>query len=262
VIEIQRGPGVETWRLNAPPVNGLGPELVGRLTTEVHRVDGDETVCIVILTSALGVFSAGADAKWVAKTAKEVGREHLVDAFQRTMDELRKTCFAMRQSGVLFVAALNGHTIAGGLELAVACDLRFASDTDTLRIAAPEMLVFGALPSGAGGTQYLVRLMGSSRALEFILRGEPINPRQALEVGLVDRLFANDDLLEGTMSFARTVVEKAGRIGVAAAKSAVFGGDDLPLDQALELDHGVHWDNMRRGNFLAGADSFVARFGG
>jgi enoyl-CoA hydratase/carnithine racemase len=183
-----------------------------------------------------------------------------MEEFIVTMDRFRALCVRMRQSPVLVVAALNGHALAGGLELAAACDLRFAADTPGLQIGVPEMDLFGALPSGGGGVQYLARLMPPSRALDFVLDAKPVAPQRAFELGLVDRLYATEELVTQAEAFASAVAKKAGRTGAAAAKRAVLGGAELPLYEALELDRSVHWDAVRRGNFLAGVDAFVERF--
>jgi enoyl-CoA hydratase len=122
------------------------------------------------------------------------------------------------------------------------------------------MDLFGAMPSGGGGVQFLARLMPPSRALEFILEAKPVTPREALEAGLVDRVHPAQELLPATEKFAAEVAAKAGRIGVAALKRAVLGGVELPLYEAQELDRSLHWDAIRRGNFRRGVQSFVDQF--
>jgi enoyl-CoA hydratase/carnithine racemase len=122
------------------------------------------------------------------------------------------------------------------------------------------MDLFGNMPSGGGGAQFLARLMGPGRALRFILDAKPIGPAAALEAGLVDGVFPTDELLDRSRAFATDVAAKAGRIGVAAAKRSILTGAELPLLEAMELDRSLHWDSMRRGNFLPGVDAFVERF--
>jgi enoyl-CoA hydratase/carnithine racemase len=197
----------------------------------------------------------------MATVVGEKGAAGLLEDFNRTMDRFREVCIAIRRAPLLVIAALNGHTLAGGLELAAACDLRFCSDFEKLQIGVPEMDLFGNMPTGGGGAQFLARLMGPSRALRFILDAKPIGPAAALETGLVDDVFPSEDLLDRSRAFAAEVAAKAGRIGVAAAKRAVLTGPELPLLEAMELDRSLHWDAMRRGNFLPGVDAFVERFG-
>jgi enoyl-CoA hydratase/carnithine racemase len=260
-VEVRAGAGVQTWAMKFAPVNAIGPEFLAALEARLADAVADESVSVIVLTSDLKVFSAGADASWMAGVVAADGVDELLEQFNRTMDRFRELCVAMRRSPLLFVAALNGHTLAGGLELAAACDLRFASDAERLQIGAPEMDLFGAMPTGGGGAQFLARLMGPSRALRFILDAKPVAPAEALRLGLVDGLHAPDALLEQVEAFATDVARKAGRVGVAAAKRSILGGAELPLYEALELDRSLHWDAMRRGNFKAGVEAFVERFG-
>jgi enoyl-CoA hydratase len=260
LVDVRLEDGHEVWSLQAGPVNALSPELLAALDAEVTRAIAREETAVVVLTSGLKVFSAGADATWMAELVQAEGMDALVETFVRTMDTFRALCIRMRQSPLLFVAALNGHTLAGGLELAAACDLRFCADSDRLKIGVPEMDLFGAMPSGGGGVQFLTRIMAPSRALQFILDAKPVSPREGLEVGLVDRLYDGAELLAETERFAADVARKAGRIGASAAKRAVLGGAELPLYEAMELDRSLHWDALRRGNFRRGVQAFVEAF--
>jgi enoyl-CoA hydratase len=261
-LEVVPGAGIQIWKMKFAPVNQLNAAALPLLTQAVRRAAEDELVAAVVLTSALRVFSAGADATEMSRMAAEHGEgAGLVDQFNRTMDTFRDLCIAIRRSPFLVIAALNGHTLAGGLELAAACDLRFAADFEKIQIGVPEMDLFGAMPSGGGGAQFLARLMGPSRALQFVLDAKPIAPKAAYAAGLVDRLCAPEALLTEAEAFATAVAKKAGRVGVVAAKSAVLGGAELALFDALQYDRAVHWDAMRRGNFVSGVASFVKRFG-
>lgn len=261
-FEVISGKGYQTWLMRQPPVNAINPELLAHIDAAIRAVSADSSVAAVVLASDLRVFSAGADATWMARTVKEHGSTGLLEMFNETMDEFRRLCHELRRLPVLVIAAIEGHTLAGGLELAAACDLRFSTDQEKVQFGAPEMDLFGVMPSGGGGAQYLARLLGPSRALDLILDAKPIPPSRALEIGLVDRIYPAGSVREQAESFAADVARKAGRIGVNAVKRAIFGGQELPLGPALDLDHSLHWDSMRRGNFLPGVDAFVAKFGG
>jgi enoyl-CoA hydratase/carnithine racemase len=261
VLNVRDDAGVQVWTLQFAPVNAIGPELLDALEDQLDATLRDEAVSVVVLTSGLRIFSAGADAAWIGDVVREHGAEHLLGEFKRTMDRFRELCLRMRRSEVLFVAALNGHTLAGGLELAAACDLRFCADHAKVQIGASEMKLFGVLPSGGGGSQYLSRLLGPARTLDFILEAEPCAPQRALALGLVERLYPPEDLLAETEAFAARVASRAGRIGVNAAKRGILDAASLPLYEAIELDRVVHWDAMRRGGFLPGVEAFVERFG-
>lgn len=259
------------------PVNAINAEMLDALEAALDDASADPAVAAVVLDSGLKVFSAGADATWMAQTVSRIGGQGLLTEFNATMDRFRAVCLRLRQAPFLVIAAISGHALAGGLELAAACDLRFCADSDGLRLGVPEMDLFGCMPSGGGGAQFLARLLGPSRALEFILTAKPIGPARAFEIGLIDRLCPAGSAVSGSgvsgsavsgsgaagsaaLEFAGSVAEKAGRIGVTCAKQAVFGLGELPLPAALPLDGVLHWDTMRRGNFLSGVEAFAKRY--
>jgi enoyl-CoA hydratase/carnithine racemase len=261
MLDVREAEGVQTWTLSFEPVNAIDPAFLDAMNGALDDVLSARSASVVVLASGLRVFSAGADAAWIGRVVREDGPEALLSEFNATMDRFRELCIRMRRSDILFVAALGGHTLAGGLELAAACDLRFAADSERLQIGASEMRLFGVMPSGGGGAQFIARLMGPARALNFILEAESCTPARALELGLVERLFPADRLLEETEAFARRVAGRAGRIGIGAAKRSILDGTSLPVYEGLELDRVVHWDSMRRGGFLPGVEAFVAQFG-
>ncbi len=260
-LAVESSAGVQTWTLGFAPVNAIGPDFLEALESALAAADADAGVAAVVVASSLRVFSAGADAKWMKQVVETEGAGQLLLRFQATMERFRALCVRMRRSDLLFVAALGGHTLAGGLELAAACDLRFAADDERIQVGATEMKLFGVMPSGGGGTQFLTRLMGPSRCLRFLLEAEPATPREAERLGLVDRLVEPDQLLAETQAFAARVAERAGRVGLGAAKRLALDGAELPLLEAIEVDRAVHWDSMRRGGFLPGVEAFMKRFG-
>ena len=251
---------VRRWTMRLAPINAINAEMLDAFEAALDDAEADSNVATVVLDSGLKVFSAGADATWMAQTVAEIGLDGLLADFNATMDRFRAVCLRLRQAPFLVIAAIDGHALAGGLELAAACDLRFCGDSAGLRLGVPEMDLFGCMPSGGGGAQFLTRLLGPSRALEFILSAKPISPSRASEIRLVDRLCLAGQAGSEALDFAGEVAGKAGRIGVNCAKRAIFGGDELPLDSALQLDGELHWDTMRRGNFLAGLEAFAARY--
>ena len=261
-LEVKEADGIQTWTMSFGPVNPLNPDFLAAMKTALEDATANEAVSAIVLTSGLRVFSAGGDTSWMKKQHAERGADGLLDEFNRIMNDFRKLCVAMRCSPLLIIASLNGHTLAGGLELAAACDLRFCANNDRIQIGVPEMDLFGVMPSGGGGAQFIGRLMGASRALQFILDAKPVGPKDALEMGLVDRLYDPESLLEKSEAFAKSVSKKAGRIGVSAAKRAILDGIELPLLSAMSLDRAIHWDAMRRGNFRTVVSSFIQRFGG
>jgi E-phenylitaconyl-CoA hydratase len=129
------------------------------------------------------------------------------------------------------LAAVNGHCLAGGLELALACDLRIASENATFGL--PEV-TRGIIP-GAGGTQRLPRLVGPARALDLILTGRRIDAREAERIGMVTRVVPQAQLRSAALAVAHTIAAN-GPLAVRAAKAAVWRGLDLPLEEGLRLE--------------------------
>jgi enoyl-CoA hydratase len=260
VLAVEDHDCVHIWTMQLAPVNAINVDMLEALEAAADVAVANDRVAAVVLGSGLKVFSAGADATWMADAVQRLGAPGLLEEFNATMDRFRALCLRLRQAPFLVIAAIAGHALAGGLELAAACDLRFCSDSDNVRLGVPEMDLFGCLPSGGGGAQFLTRLLGPSRALDFMLSAKPINPSAALAAGLVDRLCADEQVQAEATHFARDVAKKAGRIGVRCAKRAVFDGGELPLASAMVLDSSLHWDTMRRGNFLAGVEAFATKY--
>jgi enoyl-CoA hydratase/carnithine racemase len=216
---------VGTMTLNHPKANSYDLEFMKDLDVAVDSMIANDEVKVVVLNSALEkFFSAGADIK----------------AFQAntTADNMKMIRFAhntlrkMGTSSKIFVAAINGHALGGGFEMALACDFRFAAEGE-YRMGLPEVTL-GLLP-GNGGTQRLARLIGPTRALEMMVTGRVITPDEALSVGMVNRLFPASDLLAETMGWARKLASGA-TLAIGRIKQAVSQGMDMPLDDALALE--------------------------
>jgi enoyl-CoA hydratase len=137
----------------------------------------------------------------------------------------------MEESPKPVLAAINGYALGGGLELALACDLRYASTN--ARLGLPEVSL-GIIP-GYGGTQRLQRVVGMGNALQIILSGDPVTAEEAHRIGLVNGVFAPDKLREEVVERARRIVSR-GPTALALAKKAVRRGADVPLAEGLQLE--------------------------
>ncbi len=247
--------GVACITLDRPKVNAYEIGFMDELRAAIAEADADPSVTAAVLCSALPtIFSVGADIKaWAANDVADN---------QRLVEAARASANGMATSRVVFVAAVNGHALGGGLELAMACDLRFAAEGD-YQLGLPEAKL-GLMP-GNGGTQRLLRLVGPARALDLIATGESIGPEQALADGLVDRLVAAEELLPRTMIYARALAEGPSR-AVAAIKAAVRQGADMTLEAGLALEARLSDELYDTPDAIEGFRAYVEkrppRFGG
>ncbi len=215
--------GVEVLVLKNPPVNALSTAVLADLERTVAELAEEPRVRAVILTGDGQYFSAGADLKEMA-----------------TLD-LATAPAMVRRTHVLFgrlaqlpapvVAAVNGLALGGGLELALACDLRVAGES--AKLGAPEVN-YGLMPA-YGGTQRLPRLVGPAKARELIFTGAMISAAEALKIGLVNKTVPAGQELRAARDLAHTIAQKAPR-AVRAAKRAMREGLERPLVEGLELE--------------------------
>jgi enoyl-CoA hydratase/carnithine racemase len=221
VLLESRPGGVALLTLNRPPLNALSTALMGEFAGQVATIAADPEVKAVVVTGNDKAFAAGADvSEFTADGAAAVVGSTMRDA----LDAL-----AALPRPVL--AAVNGFALGGGLELALACDLRVAADT--ARLGLPEIQL-GIFP-GAGGTQRLPRLVGPSRAKELIWSGRHVKAEEALALGLVNRVVPAAEVLDATVEWAATLGAGA-VVAMGLAKQAIDGGLDGPLAAGLDLE--------------------------
>jgi enoyl-CoA hydratase/carnithine racemase len=225
-VRLERQDGVGTIVLDRPPANAYDYDFLLEFGSAIDdaRVDGD--VRAVVVTSASEkFFSAGADLKAFAAGS----------ARRRAMTALlgNEVFRKMEVTPLVFVAAINGHALGGGLELALACDLRFASKGG-YRLGLTETSL-GLFP-GTGGTQRLPRIVGLSRGIDLIARGATFGPEEAHAYGLVDRLFDDaETCLQEARAYAAAVAEGASE-AIGRAKVAAQMGYGSPLDLGLAVE--------------------------
>jgi len=222
LVEYQHTDAVALITLARPPVNALNGELIADLVLAVERAE-DPAVRSVVVTGAPH-FAAGADiteftAAHESGDVRAVGRR-LSDAIRR-LERLPKPV----------IAAVRGYALGGGLELALGCDFRYVAEDS--RLGVPEIKL-GIIP-GAGGTQRLPRLIGVPRAREMIYSGRFVEPSEALDMGLADRVLTPEVLLDEALDYARAWA-KGPTVALGAAKRAIYDGLGLPLDEALAVE--------------------------
>ena len=215
--------GVEILILKNPPVNALSTRLLADLDQRVTELTQDPKVRAVILTGDGQYFSAGADLKEMATLD-----------LSAAPDMVRRTHALFGRLSHLkapVVAAINGLALGGGLELALACDLRIAGES--AKLGAPEVN-YGLMPA-YGGTQRLPRLVGLAKARELIFTGTMISAAEALKIGLVNKTVPAGQELRAARDLAHTIAQKAPK-AVQAAKRAIAQGIEQPLGAGIEAE--------------------------
>jgi enoyl-CoA hydratase/carnithine racemase len=225
-VRLERSGSVGVIRLDRPPANSYDYDFLREFGGAVDDARADEDVRAVVVASASEkFFCAGADLKAFAAGS----------ARRRAMTALlgNEVFRKMEVTPLVFVAAIGGHALGGGLELAMACDLRFAA-RGSYKLGLTETNL-GLFP-GTGGTQRLPRLVGLARGIDLIATGSTFGPEEALELGLVDRVFDDAEAcFEGALEYARKVAEGASE-AIGRAKVAVQMGFGSPLDLGLAIE--------------------------
>ena len=224
LVEIEKPIAIVT--VNRPDkLNALNLETVDELGAAFAMLDANDDVRAIIMTGAgEKAFVAGAD---ITEFRGQAAHD-MVPFAKKGHDSAR----IMESIGTPIIAAVNGYALGGGCEMAMACDMRFASEK--AKFGQPEILL-GLIP-GMGGTQRLARLVGQGIARELIYTGEQITAQRAYEIGLVNRVYPADQLMEETKKFALKLASMPSH-AVKMAKTAINGGYDQTLDTGLVLEN-------------------------
>ncbi len=224
--------GVAVITLNRPEhANGVVPELVRDLTAALDALEADLDVRAVVLTGAGKQFCAGADLHGMLAYVDE---QMAVDEEPYNSRVLLPLTQRIQASRLPFVAAVNGGATAGGLDLALACDLRIASD----RAKLGETYVRLGLAPGNGGSWFLPKLVGSGMAAELALTGDILSASRALEIGLVNRVVAHDELLDQAVGLAARIASRPRR-AIEATKQALRASWHVDLAGAMATSYWV-----------------------
>jgi len=262
-LELEQNGRVLTVRISCPPLNFGTIAFVRELDRLTSSVDHDATVGAVVITGGIeGRWLTHLDAgelggmtklhlpqlsmrvmEWIVPLLVLVGLPGLLGALERFGGDLgkgigwlyrwKRTVLRMNRSRVVYIAAINGPTLDGGLEIALACDLRYTTDAANFRIGQGEMLV-GVIPGG-GGSQRLLRILGTARALEHILEGVPLTAVEALALGIVHRVVPEQQLLAVAQATGARLARRS-PVAVAALKKCLYFGMDRRFSRALDLE--------------------------
>jgi len=217
--------GVALIHLNRPPANSYDRGLIDDLNAAIDEIRFDESIGAAVLMSDLPkFFSAGADINMFRTVSSK--------ARAMTILHMHEVLLKMEHTPKVFIAAIGGHCLGGGLEIALATDFRFAAEGE-YRLGVPEVTL-GLLP-GNGGTQRLPRLIGRQKAMELLLTGKPLDPKTAGALGVVDRLIPPDQLLPEAIAFAATLA-KGPTMAIGEIKLVAKQGLEMPLESALGLE--------------------------
>ena len=219
--------GIALLEFDNPPANTYSHEMMIQLDQAILQARFDDDVYVMLLRGVgEKFFSAGADIEMLNRVTPQFKYNFCLHA-NETLNRLERT-------PKLVIAALNGHTVGGGLEIAMACDLRLAR-RDAGQIGLPEISL-GVLP-GTGGSQRLTRHVGKARALELMATGRKISFEEGQDIGLVHEIFENEGYFEQVTAYAQqfTPPNKASK-AVGRIKLAVQAGGEMPLFEALSLE--------------------------
>jgi enoyl-CoA hydratase len=227
LIRYRNDGGVAVIELNDPPANTYSYEMNRQLDDAILRARMDEGVHVIVLTGAgEKFFCAGANIQMLTEVDPTFKYYFCLHA--------NETLLRLEHTPKLVIAALNGHCVGGGLEVAMAADLRVARK-DAGKIGLPEVNL-GVLP-GTGGTQRLSRMLGKSKAIELMALGKTFSFDEAKQMGLVNEVFERDGFMDRVMEYAcqfcppNKAAKAVGRI-----KRAVQTGWEIPLEAGLALE--------------------------
>ena len=242
--------GIAILSLNDPPANAYTHEMMRQLDERILEARFDEAVHVLVVRGAgEKFFCAGAN----------IGMLREVDATFKYFFCLHanETLNRLEHTPKLIIAALNGHAVGGGLEIAMAADLRIAA-RDAGKIGLPEVSL-GVLP-GTGGTQRLARLVGKARAMEWMVEGKTTSFDEARELGLVNYVYERDGFFERVLEYARQFCppNKAAK-AVGAIKRAVQTGLEISFDAALALERELQQQLFQSEDAREGLEAYVGK---
>jgi enoyl-CoA hydratase len=239
---------VATLTLNRPEsLNALNTALLTELRTALEEADADVAVRVVVITGAGGkAFCAGADVAELLKRTPEEAR-----AFSQWFQGIFTLLESMRKP---VIAKIHGFCLGGGLELALACDFRIASDKSVFGL--PEVNL--AIIPGGGGTQRLPRLIGKTKALELLMIGEQINATDAERLTLVNEIVPTDELDRAVDNFIQKLLTKS-PVTLGILKEAVNKGLEMDLKQALEYEADCFEDTLKTADAQEGLKAFLEK---
>jgi enoyl-CoA hydratase len=253
-VTYEHAAGIGRITMDRPPANGWTHEFMHELNDALETAREREPAALVVESEIDGMFCAGGDIKWYDTVDESTMR--------RFVSYMHKTLRTVEQLPCVVIAAIDGHCLAGGLELALACDVRLASD-GPWEIGCPETNI-GAIPGG-GGTQRLSREVGRGTAIDMLVRAHRLSTSEAHELGILQAVHDPDEFDDAVYEYAEYVADGASE-AYAAAKQAVTHGLEMSLDQGLAYEQQLQYELFATDDFAEGVAAFAAgrdpEFGG
>jgi enoyl-CoA hydratase len=248
-VSVERDGAVAVVRMNRPKANAMSPDFVMAIADAVEALGEDSSVRCVVLASAIErFFMAGADIGMMAGGGMGISPGDGPTFLER---------FGMPERVPKpVIAAISGHALGGGCELALCCDYRYMIDDGRSTIGLTETSL-GILP-GAGGTQRLPRLVGRARGLQMILEGTRLRAPEALAIGLVDAAIPPDAFEAAVMDKARSLASLATR-ALGCAKRAVLEGLDRPIEEGLRAEMRAFLEVFQTADAAEGLQAFLQK---
>ncbi len=246
--EVQDGIGIIT--MVDPPANTYTHEMMRELDGAIVEARFDESVSVIMIRGAgEKFFSAGANIAMLQKADPYFKYFFCLHA--------NETLNRLEQTPKLVIGALNGHTVGGGLEIALACDLRVAKKGGG-KIGLPEVTL-GVLP-GTGGTQRLGRMLGKSKAIELMVTGRTFDFEEALELGIINYILEGEDFMAEVMEYARQFVPPRGAAkAVGRIKRAVCSGLEIPFSEGLAIEREMQQQLFESSDAREGLDAYMEK---
>jgi enoyl-CoA hydratase len=248
-ISTERESHVAVVTIDNPPMNALSAALLDELEAEVDALDADDDVRVIVLRGGgERAFVAGADIKEFPSLRESPPTEG------GSARGIQKLGARMDEAGTPFVAAIQGFCLGGGLELAMACDLRVASED--AQLGQPEIKL-GLIPGG-GGTQRLPRLVGPGRAMYLNLTGDFIDAATAERWGLVEKVAPQGQVVEAATELARTIAARS-PVSVGVLRELARETRDLPLSEGLKREAAGFVRCLTSDDGLEGVTAFIEK---
>lgn len=250
LVEYRTEKGLAILELNDPPANTYTHQMFREFDDAILQARFDDEVHVLVVRGkGEKFFSAGANIKMLSEVTPQFKYYFCLHA--------NETLNRLEQTPKLIIAALNGHTVGGGLEIAMACDIRLARK-DGGKIGLPEVGL-GVLP-GTGGTQRLPRLIGKARALELMVLGRNMPFEEAKELGLVNEIFPAESFWEDVLAYARQFVPPAkASKAVGRIKRSVQSGIEMSFQDALALERELQQELFESQDAKEGFQAYVEK---